>query len=261
MTSLRARARAGETLLGCFLTWPTSGVVELAAIAGFDFVVLDVEHGFFSIESVASAVVAADGAGIGAIVRAPTALSEELGRYLDTGAAGTLLPRVESVAMARAAIEALKFAPAGKRGLGGVRANRYSTVPLADFVRGANEDTLVAVQIERQGALADLPAIADEPGVDVLFVGPNDLSQALGAPGDTGSERFRAEIARVASEAARAGKSAGIMVARREDIAGLSRQGYRFFTTSDRALLLESGRRWKDAVSAERAAPTRSGRQ
>jgi 2-keto-3-deoxy-L-rhamnonate aldolase RhmA len=248
LTSLRARTRAGETLLGCFLTWPTTGVVELAAIAGFDFVVLDCEHGFFSIESVASAVLAADGAGIAAIVRAPSALSDQVGRYLDSGAAGTLLPRVEGVAMARAAIEALKFAPKGKRGLGGVRANRYATMPLAEFVRRANEDTLVAVQIEREGALADLAAIADLPAGDVLFVGPNDLSQALGAPGETSSERFRAEVARVASEAGRSGKTAGIMVARREDIPGLARLGYRFFTTSDRALVLESARQWREAL-------------
>jgi 2-keto-3-deoxy-L-rhamnonate aldolase RhmA len=241
--------RANETLLGCFLTWPVSGVVELLALAGFDFVVIDVEHGFFSIESVAASVLACDGAGIASIVRAPSALSGELGRYLDAGAAGTLLPRMENVAMARAAIEAMKFAPAGKRGLGGVRANRYATTPLAEFVRRANEETLVAVQIEREGALAELPALADEPAVDVLFVGPNDLSQALGAPGDTSSERFTAALARVASEASRAGKVAGIMVGNREQIPALRALGYRFFTTSDRALLLEAGRSWKTAPS------------
>lgn len=248
MTSLRARSRAGETLVGCFLTWPVPGVVELAAMAGFDFVVIDCEHGFFSIESVASLVLAADGAGIAAIVRAPSADSNEVGRYLDAGAAGTLLPRVEGTAAVRAALGALKFAPRGWRGLGGVRANRYATVPLAEFARRANEETLVAVQIERQGALTDLTAIADEPDVDVLFVGPNDLSQALGAPGDTSSDEYRAALGRVASEAARAGKAAGIMVGRREDVPGLAALGYRFFTTSDRALVLESGRRWREAV-------------
>jgi 2-keto-3-deoxy-L-rhamnonate aldolase RhmA len=248
LTSLRARSRAGETLVGCFLTWPVPGVVELAAMAGFDFVVIDCEHGFFSIESAASLVLTADGAGIAAIVRAPSADSNEVGRYLDAGAAGTLLPRVEGTATVRAALGALKFAPRGWRGLGGVRANRYATVPLAEFTRRANEETLVAVQIERQGALTDLTAIADEPDVDVLFVGPNDLSQALGAPGDTSSGEYRAALARVASEAARAGKAAGIMVGRREDVPGLVALGYRFFTTSDRALVLESGRRWREAV-------------
>jgi 2-keto-3-deoxy-L-rhamnonate aldolase RhmA len=222
--------------------------VELAAIAGFDFVVIDCEHGFFSIESVATLAAAADGAGIAAIVRAPSADSNEVGRYLDAGAAGTLLPRVEGVAPARAAIAALKFAPRGARGLGGVRANRYATAPLGEFVRRSNEETLVAVQIERQGALRDLSAIADEPDVDVLFVGPNDLSQALGAPGDTSSDAYRAALGRVASEATRAGKAAGIMVGRREDVPSLAALGYRFFTTSDRALVLESARRWREAV-------------
>lgn len=246
--NLSGRIRSGEPLLGCFLTWPAGGVAELAAIAGFDFVVVDVEHGFFSIESVAVMVVACDAAGIAAIVRAPTAVSEHLGRYLDAGAAGTLLPRVEGVAMARAAIEALKFAPEGKRGLGGVRANRYATAPLPEFVRRANEETLVAVQIEREGALAELAAIADQPAVDVLFVGPNDLSQALGTPGDTSSERYREALGGVASEAARAGKTAGIMVGNRGEIPALRDLGYRFFTTSDRALVLESARKWRDAL-------------
>lgn len=248
MKSLAARTRAGETLVGCFLSWPSAGVVELAAIAGFDFLVIDVEHGFFSIESVAAMVVAADGAGIPAIVRPPSPASTEVGRYLDAGAAGTLLPRVEGIDAVRAAIASLKFAPRGVRGLGGVRANRYGTEPLSAFVKKANEETLVAVQIERQGALAELPAIAADSDVDVLFVGPNDLSQALGAPGDTSSDGYRSALRRVASEATRAGKAAGIMVARREDVPDLAALGYRFFTTSDRALVLDSGRRWREAV-------------
>lgn len=226
--------------------------MELAALSGFDFLVLDCEHGFFSIESVAATLVAADAAGIPAIVRPPTPTSEELSRYLDAGAAGTLLPRVEGAAMARAAVEAIKFPPAGKRGLGGVRANRYATVPLADFVRRANAETLVAVQIERENALLELAAIADEPAVDVLFVGPNDLSQALGAPGDTASEVFRSALSRVAAEAGRVGKAAGIMVAREEDLPALAGLGYRFFTTSDRGLVLASGRRWRKAFDSVR---------
>jgi 2-keto-3-deoxy-L-rhamnonate aldolase RhmA len=250
MQNLRARVRQGETLLGCFLTWPVSGVVELTALAGFDFILIDAEHGFFSIESVAATIAACDGAGIAPLVRPPSATSDQVGRYLDAGAAGTLLPRVESVAMARSAIEALKFAPLGRRGLGGVRANRYATEPLAAFVSRSNEETLVAVQIEREGALAELSGLADEPAVDVLFVGPNDLSQALGTPGDTSTENFRTALARVASEASRAKKGAGIMVGRREDIPRLSELGYRIFTTSDRALVLESAKRWREALPA-----------
>jgi 2-keto-3-deoxy-L-rhamnonate aldolase RhmA len=90
MNSLRSRIQAQQPLLGCFLTWPTAGVAELLALARFDFVVLDAEHGFFSIESIERMVIAADAAGIPAIVRVPSCAAAEVGRSLDAGAAGIL---------------------------------------------------------------------------------------------------------------------------------------------------------------------------
>src|SRR5512141_2895191 len=92
-SSFRDRVLAREPLLGCFLTWPTAGVAELLALAAFDFVVLDAEHGFFSIESIEALVIAADGAAIPAIVRVPSCTAAEVGRSLDAGAAGILFPR------------------------------------------------------------------------------------------------------------------------------------------------------------------------
>jgi 4-hydroxy-2-oxoheptanedioate aldolase len=246
--SLRDRVRAKEPLLGCFVTWPSAGVVELAAMGGFDFVVLDCEHGFFSIESVEKMVRAADTAGIPAIVRAPSASSDQVGRYLDAGAAGTLFPRIDGAGGARGAIANVKFAPEGHRGLGGVRANSYGGAPLDRFVTEQNAQTLVAVQIETPGALAELEAIAALPGADVLFVGPNDLSQALGIPGSYEDPRFREAVAGVAAAAARSGRTAGIMLRSREQIPALAALGYRFFTTSDRALVLESARAWRAAL-------------
>jgi len=245
---LRERVRANEALLGCFVTWPVGGFAELAAIAGFDFLVLDVEHGFFSIESVEVMVRAADAAGIAAVVRAPSAGSDQVGRYLDAGAAGTLFPRIDGARSARTALANVKFAPEGIRGLGGVRANRYGAAPLDRFVAEQNENTLVAIQIENVGALEELPEIAALPGVDVLFVGPNDLSQALGLPGQYEDPRYAAATASVAVEAAKSGKAAGIMLRARDQIPGLADLGYRFFTTSDRALTLEAGRTWRNAL-------------
>src|SRR5215831_11757311 len=128
-TSLRARVAAGQTLLGCFLTWPTAGLAELAALAGFDFLVLDAEHGFFTIESIAATVAAADAAGIASIVRVPSCGAAETSRCLDAGAAGILFPRGDGAAAIRDAIAAARYPPEGRRGLGGVRANRYGTVP------------------------------------------------------------------------------------------------------------------------------------
>ncbi|MGH9398860.1 MAG: aldolase/citrate lyase family protein, partial [Thermoanaerobaculia bacterium] len=146
--SLRSRVLAGEPLLGCFLTWPVGGVAEVLGLANFDLIVLDTEHGFFSIESVETMVRACDGAGLPSVVRVPSCTAAEVGRCLDAGAAGTLFPRADNLASVRGAVELAKFSPSGRRGLGGARANRYGTVPLDRFVVESNDATLVAIQIE-----------------------------------------------------------------------------------------------------------------
>jgi 2-keto-3-deoxy-L-rhamnonate aldolase RhmA len=243
--------QANEPLLGCFLTWPTAGVAEVLALAGFDFLVLDAEHGFYSIESVEAMVIAADGARIPSIVRVPSCTAAEVGRSLDAGAAGILFPRGDGCATVRAAIESAKYPPQGKRGLAGVRANRYGTLPLDRFVQEANENTLIVAQIETAGALAELAEIAAEPGLDVLYVGPNDLTQALGVPGQYADPRYREALAKTADQARTSGKTAGIMLGRADQIPGLRELGYRFFTTSDRTLVLESARAWRQALKRE----------
>jgi 2-keto-3-deoxy-L-rhamnonate aldolase RhmA len=212
---------------------------------------LDAEHGFFSIESIESMVIAADGARIPAIVRVPSCVAPEVGRSLDAGAAGILFPRGDGCATIRTAIESTKFAPDGRRGLGGVRANRYGTLPLDRFVKESNERTAVVVQIETAGALADLAEIAAEPGLDVLFVGPNDLTQALGVPGQYGDTRYREALEKIARQARASRKAAGIMLGRSEQIPALQELGYTFFTTSDRTLVFESARAWRAALSSK----------
>ena len=247
--NLRSRLESGESLLGSFLTWPTGGVAELLSLAGFDFVVLDTEHGVFSNESIASTIGAADASNLPAIVRVPSCTSPDAGRCLDYGAAGTLFPRAEGVQSVRTAVEAVKFAPEGKRGLAGVRASKYGARPLAQFVVEANRETLVAIQIETSGALQDLVPISREKNVDILYVGPNDLTQALGVPGQYGDARYQSALARIAATAKEAGKVAGIMLGKMEQISALRQMGYRFFTTSDRVLMMESARAWRAALA------------
>ncbi len=248
--TLRARVKDGEALLGCFITWPTGGIAELLAVAGFDFVLLDTEHGVFSPDSLASTLAASDAAGVPAMVRVPSSPSLEAGRCLDYGAAGILFPRADGVQSVRASIDGVKYPPEGKRGLAGVRANKYGTRPLAQFVGEANAETLVAIQIETPGALNDLRAICGEQHVDVLYVGPNDLTQSLGVPGQYNHPSYQDALTRIAHAAKDAGKMAGIMLAKTEQIAPLRKMGYRFFTTSDRVVILESARAWRAAFQA-----------
>ncbi len=248
--SFRARVLSGEPVLGCFLTWPTEGVLELLALSGFDFAVVDTEHGYFNPESVERMVRAAEGAPIPVIVRVPSCLAAaDAGRALDAGACGVLFPRAESDAPVRAALESVKYAPVGKRGLAGVRANRYGAVPFDHWVLEANEGSTVFVQIETAGALNALDQIAAEKWVDLLFVGPNDLSQALGVPGRYEEPRYRAAVERVGAVAREHGKGAGIMLRSPDEIPALAGQGYQVFTTSDRSLFTQSARAWRAALA------------
>ena len=244
--SFRVRVLSGEPLLGCFLTWPTEGVLELLALAEFDFAVLDSEHGYFGPESVERMVRAADQAKLPVVVRVPScAHFSEAGRALDCGAAGTLFPRADGVAAARGAAESVKYAPVGKRGLAGVRANLYGAVPFDHWVLEANEATAVFVQIETAGALNAVAEVAAEKSVDLLFVGPNDLSQALGVPGHYEDPRYVAAVERVGDVARHHGKSAGIMLRAAAEIPALRELGYTVFTTSDRALFSQAARAWR----------------
>ncbi len=255
--SFRSRVLSGESLLGCFLTWPVQGLPEVLALARFDFIVIDAEHGFFSIESIESMVRSSDGAGLPAVVRVPSCPAAETARSLDAGAAGIVYPRAENAAGVRDAIQAAKYPPEGKRGLAGIRANRYGTVPLDSYVRTANESTLMIVQIETADALSDLEAISNVPGVDVLYVGPNDLTFALGVPGKYADPAYQRELGRVAAAALGARKTPGIMVARADQIPALREMGYRFFTMTDRTLILESARSWRSALAPD-PVPARS---
>jgi 2-keto-3-deoxy-L-rhamnonate aldolase RhmA len=249
VSSFRQRILSRDPLLGCFLTWPTEGLAEILALSKFDFVVLDTEHGHYNPESVERMVRAAEGAEIPVIVRVPSCQAfAEAGRALDAGACGTLFPRADGAPAVRAAIENVKYAPPGKRGLAGVRANRYGTVPLDHWVLEANDSTIVVIQIETAGALNAVEAIAAEKWVDVLFVGPNDLSQALGVPGHYDDPRYAAAIEKVASVAKETGKAAGIMLRSADQIPALAELGYSVFTTSDRSLLLQSAKSWRDSA-------------
>src|SRR4029077_15193139 len=173
--------------------------------------------------------------------RRPTgAASAGAGRALDAGASGVLFPRADGTAAVRAAVECVKYAPVGKRGLAGVRANRYGAVPFDHWVLEANDATAVFVQIETAGALNAVSEIASEKLVDLLFVGPNDLSQALGVPGRYDDPRYRAAVERVAVVARGHAKASGIMLRSREQVPALAELGYTVFTTSDRTLLSES---------------------
>jgi 4-hydroxy-2-oxoheptanedioate aldolase len=181
---IKAKLRAGERVLGCFVPIPSPEIVEICALAGFDFVLLDAEHGPISPESAYPMILAAEARGCPTIARIGQLDRQVILKFLDIGIAGVMIPQVTTAEAAEAAVAATQFAPRGTRGLAGGRSFGYGmTQPAAELVPALNERVLTLVQCEHVDSVDNLDAILRTPGLDVLFVGPNDLAQSMGYPG------------------------------------------------------------------------------
>jgi 4-hydroxy-2-oxoheptanedioate aldolase len=207
MSGLRARIEGGDLLLGTFLDLGAPVAAEIAATTGFDWLVLDLEHGAGGRDTTLAQLHATRDAPV--LVRVPTAASEELGWVLDCGAAGVVIPRVDGLDAAAAAVERSRYA--GGRGLhGGVRATGFGRD--AGYLERADDERVVMVQIETPGALDEAAEIAALPGVDVLFLGPYDLGHALGLPPGPESPEMQSTAQAVATAAREAGKAAAVFL-------------------------------------------------
>ena len=170
-------------VIGPFMKTCDPAFVEAAGYAGMDFVILDMEHGPASVESLQNHIRAAQVAGVLPVVRVGSC--GDISRVLDIGAAGVQIPQISSAKEAEAVVREAKYFPEGERGVCRfVRAAKYSAMEKSEYFRKANH-TLVIIQLEGQQALENLNEIMEVPGIDILFIGPYDLSQSLGLPGQT----------------------------------------------------------------------------
>jgi 2-keto-3-deoxy-L-rhamnonate aldolase RhmA len=198
------------TRFGVFVELPSPEPVEMAGWAGWDHVVIDCEHGPIDNAMLPHMLRAAR---IPAFVRVPNAQPETIQGALDNGADGVIVPRLRSAAEAREVVAAARFFPHGRRGVNHmVRAARYSLQPVEEYLAGAAANTRVIVQIETAEALAAVEEIAATPGLDELFVGPYDLSQALGIPGQVLDERLLTAGRRIQAAASGAGVPLSVFV-------------------------------------------------
>ena len=181
-SNLRQRLKSGETLIGTMVQEVrTPAIAQILKQVGFDFFMLDMEHGAFNLETAAEIIRAARLADIPPLVRVAGPQYELIGRILDQGAVGVMLPRVECRADVELLVQSIKYPPLGKRGMSSDAPHSgYDFRPLAEFVRINNEDTIAIAQIERRAAIENIDDILSVPGVDVALVGPEDLSVSLG---------------------------------------------------------------------------------
>ena len=206
--ALRAKLDAGQPVLGTFLVeFATSGAVQALADAGFDFAIIDCEHGNLDPAAVAATIEAAWGAGLCALLRPPLEQRSLVTSALDAGAAGLVFPAIDSLAQVQQAVRVSKYTPLGKRGVHLMRGhNRHRPVEPVSFMAEANQQLLTLIQIELAGAVALVDQIAATPGVDGLYVGPGDLSVDLGVAGQWESPLLIRAIEQTAAACRRHGK-------------------------------------------------------
>jgi 4-hydroxy-2-oxoheptanedioate aldolase len=214
-------------LAGTFLNLGSPAAVEIAAGMQFDWLLIDLEHGNAALAQLRNLLLACRGA-VPPIVRIPSVDADTVKFVMDSGAAGIMFPFVSSVAQAKAAVQAMKYPPQGARGVAGIiRATDYGQ-SWKEYYQTANQNSLVVVQIETKEAVEAAEEIAAVDGVDVLFVGPLDLSVNLGCPADFTPPHFVEALKKVIAACQKHGKAAGIL-SRPQHTAEHKQLGFRFF--------------------------------
>ena len=208
---MKRKLQAGEPAFGVSVMIPSPHIVDIVGRLGFDWVLIDCEHGSISIESAELMAIAAEAAGVTPIARPPVNSFEAIGQLMDRGMMGVQVPHVNAAADALGAVQAVKYHPDGDRSLAaGVRSSSYGQgMSMSEYAKFSNSETLVCVQIEDAEAVDNVDEIVEVEGVDVFFVGPSDLSQSLGYPGRPDAQPVRAAMDHVFGAVSAAGKISG----------------------------------------------------
>lgn len=237
---LKERLRRGEAVIGTFVGLGHPDVAEWLSRLGFDWLLLDAEHGPLGFETLQRMMQAMNGSGCVPIVRPQWNDPVVIKRILDIGAYGVLIPWVNTREEAELAVKACRYPPEGIRGYGPRRAAMFDP----DYYKTANEEILVAVQIETEKALRNLDEILSVEGVDACYIGPWDLSCSLGfgVPPRWDEPRYLSAFDRVLEASRRHGKPAGIF-ATMENIRWALEKGFKFNTVDDADTFLIRGAR------------------
>jgi len=216
---LKRRLVEGEALLGTMVNMlDHPDLARIFANCGLDFFMIDCEHGYFDPSAAGRLFALAREVGIPPFVRIPEVRRDLVLMYLEMGASGILLPQTETVEQAEALVSYAKYAPLGDRGVSLMRPHtRYQKVEAAEYMRMANERTVLAIQIESVAAVENVDKLIAVEGIDLAFVGPGDLSQSMGIPGQTRAPVFVETVERIITAVKAQHKFAGIHCMKAED--------------------------------------------
>jgi 2-dehydro-3-deoxyglucarate aldolase len=242
----RQRLLAGKTLIGTMLTLPSPEIAELLAEVGFDWLFLDAEHSPLNTREMQRIMQAAGT--MPCVVRLANDSEVAIKKALDSGAAGIIVPQVNSAGQAAQVVQRAKYGPDGTRGVGVGRAHRYG-LGFGDYVGRANEETAVIIQAEHIQAVENIEAIIQVPGVDAVLVGPYDLSASLGLMGQVEHPDVVAAIQQVTDACLTAGMRLGIFGMSATAVTPYINQGYSLITAGiDTTLLGQAAKLLLDAI-------------
>jgi len=241
---LKQALQEGRTVIGPFVRLAEPAILEILGYAGFDFAIIDLEHGPMSVYQAENLVRAARGVGISPLIRVRENAQTKILRALDTGAAGVQIPQVNSAEMAEASVRFAKFYPRGERGVCRfTRAAEYSHISREVYFSKANESTVVILQVEGMGGVKDIDRILEVEGYDVLFLGPYDLSQALGLTGQVSHPLVLSTIENIVFKAKNKGIAVGSFADNPTNIKRWIDMGVQFLSTHiDTGLIYESAK-------------------
>jgi len=247
--NLKKKLARGETALGVFVSIPSPDVVEMCGYLGFDFVLLDAEHGPMNVETAAHLLRAAECGGITPIVNVPNNSAQTITRYLDIGALGIQVPQVNDRDEAESIVRAVKYHPIGQRGMARPRAAHYGLVgSMQEYMKRANDETMIIASIENIEGVVHLPHILDVHGIDVFIIGPSDLSQSLGIPGQMGAPLVTSAIDTIVTQVRAAGHGVGIFAPDAASARGYIAKGAQYIITGSVGLLASGAREFLQDV-------------
>jgi len=234
---LKRALQEGQPTVGGWCGFDHVGVATLMAESGYDWILFDMEHGDFSLLSLRSCLDAVQNSPATPLVRVPANDPAIIKRVLDLGAFGLIIPMINTAQDALAAVRACKYPPQGNRGVGAMRASKYGR-HFKDYLKWANDNILVVVQIEQEEALANIDAIAQISGIDCLFVGPADLSFSLGVAMDFGHPKMQNALDKVSQVGNQYGIPTGMWCADTDFAAAVVGRGMRLIALGADAGLL-----------------------
>jgi 4-hydroxy-2-oxoheptanedioate aldolase len=224
---MKQKLREGQPVFGGLLRTPEPSLVEVLGYAGYDYVVLDAEHGAHSFEALDTLILSAYASNVTPVVRINDNAPGLIMRVLDLGAQGVLVPHIRNADDARRAVSAALYPPDGSRGIGPNRGSQFGAIPNDEYFKSINEEVAVMLMMEEAGAVEAIDAITDVKGITALSIGLSDLSGSLGVPGQANHPSVQAAVDKLMGMAARKGIPVSLSVRGVDEVRDALKRGAR----------------------------------